>query len=103
MMIQNILNPEMFISYSWSDRPFVEQLVEDLARHGITVWYDRWVMEPGDKLIGKVGDGLRYCKYFGIVISRKSLESSWVQYELDAALVRFIEDKSVRIIPILIG
>jgi hypothetical protein len=102
-MNQHVLKPEMFVSYSSSDRSFVEQLVQDLARHGITVWYDRWAMGPGDKLLEKLGDGLQHCRYFGVVLSRKSLESRWVQHELDAALIRFIEDKSVRIIPILIG
>jgi len=97
-----VLYPIMFLSYSSADRTFVEKLARDLSRSGITLWYDQWMMRPGDKLRDKINRGIRNCRYFGVVISDTSLNSRWIQNELDSAMIRFNEDSDVEIIPILI-
>lgn len=99
---KTVLYPIMFLCYSFTDRKFVERFARDLSRSGVTIWYDQWMMRPGDKLRDKINRGIQNCKFFGVIISDTSLKSRWVQNELDSAMIRFIEDNDIQIIPILI-
>jgi len=45
---------QVFISYSRRDLPFVENLVQDLKRVGLDVWYDLSGLEGGK---GGEGEG----------------------------------------------
>lgn len=100
---QNDVRPIMFLSYSSSDGTFAERLAKDLSRFGINVWFDRWLIQPGNKLRDRINEAIKDCQYFGVVLSVRSIQSRWVQNELDAAMIRFIEDNNVQIIPILVG
>ena len=83
----------VFLSYSHKDRGFVEQLARDLRANGVTPWYDRWEMLPGDSLVAKIGTALLKNDYFVIILSPNSVSSQWVQRELAAALHRELQKR----------
>ena len=93
---------DVFISYSSHDRGFVEQLVRDLITNGITTWYDRWEMVPGDSLTQKIGIAILNNHSLVVVLSPSSVNSEWVQRELGVALNREFRERSVKVIPALL-
>jgi HJR/Mrr/RecB family endonuclease len=93
---------KVFISYSSKDKPFVKWLVEILNNAGISVWYDQEEVRVGDSIQKKIEEGLRASSFLIIVLSRSSLESKWVQYELNSALMYSAQKSGIKILPVLI-
>ncbi len=91
----------VFLSYSSTDRGFVEQLVRDLRANGVEPWYDQWEMLPGDSLIQKIGGAILDNQYFLVVLSPNSVDCEWVQRELGVALNHEFQEREVRVIPVL--
>ena len=91
----------LFLSYSHEDREFVTKLYHDLVRAGIHVWLDDREVNVGDSLIDQIEKAMSQMRFFGVVLSPRSVQSAWVKTELNAALSRSIADAEVTIIPIL--
>jgi hypothetical protein len=96
-------NPKVFISYAGEDRyRFVQPFAERLRANGVDTWVAFWDMLPGDKLVNKIFDeGLEPSDAVIVVLSKYSVDKSWVREELHYAKVRQIEEK-VRLIPVKI-
>ena len=94
--------PKVFISHAGEDKTFVREFSTRLKEKGVDVWFDEWEILPGDKLIGKIfEEGIGHCDAFIIVLSKTSVGKPWVVEELDAALVRRI-NQGIKIIPVRI-
>jgi len=92
---------KVFISYSHSDRPFVEDIANRMNASGVPLWWDKWDIQPGDSIVRKIfEEGLADCELFVVVLSKTSVASKWVQEELDAATIRRIEGVA-KIVPVL--
>jgi len=78
----------VFISYTHSDRRFVERLAGDLRLLGCEVWLDEWKVRVGDSLLKEVGNAITYAKWMVIVISPAAMASEWVNTELRTGLAR---------------
>ncbi len=92
----------VFISYNHKDSEFVDKLAIELVRHNVKVWKDKWKISVGDSFITKIQDGIEGASYMCIVLSKNSIQSDWVKKELNAALIREVDDKKITILPILI-
>jgi hypothetical protein len=92
----------LFISYSHSDKQFAEKLAQDLKAYGIKVWIDEAEIKIGDSLIRKIREGIDRTEYFGVILSKASVQSEWVQTELDVAMNQQIEGKKVKVLPFLV-
>jgi TIR domain-containing protein len=89
-----------FISHSSKDKKFVRQLAADLVENEVQVWLDEQRIRVGDSIPEKIAQGIAESDFFLIVISRNSVESSWVQKELNGAMVREIERRRVTVMPL---
>lgn len=75
----------IFISYSHADSAFVDNLFTRIKDTGaFFVWLDRHELEAGD-LQRQVERRLREQDIVILVLSKKSIESDWVEYELEKA------------------
>ena len=92
----------VFISYSHSDRDFVDRLALALLNKKINVWLDRWEIQVGDSLIQKIEAGLEECSALLVVLSKASTESEWCKKELSAGLIRELDERKVVVLPLLI-
>lgn len=92
---------DLFLCHSSKDKPFVLKLANTLKDNGFVVWYDEWEMLPGDSLITKIQDGIMNSSWFGVVLSKSSVQSKWCQKELNSALSLELEDRDIFIIPIM--
>ena len=97
-----VLTNSVFISYSSKDRSFVERLATDLRSRGLYVWFDQWELKVGDSLIEKINAGITSQDYLVVVLSKTSVRSQWVMKELNAALMRELNERRVVVLPILI-
>lgn len=89
----------IFISYSQKDSQFVDKLARQLVLLKHNVWMDRWELKVGDSLTGKVESALTSSSAVIVIISKNSVESDWVKRELNAVLVREIEEKRSLLLP----
>jgi hypothetical protein len=92
----------VFLSHSSKDKAFTRKLAERLRELGVRVWIDEAEINIGDSLQSKIAEAIEETDFVAAVISHNSVQSSWVQHELQMAMSRELEDRSVRVLPILI-
>ena len=74
----------VFISYSSTDRSYVELLVGELSRRQLEFWYDRRI-DSGDRWTQAIEAKVRECAVFVPVVSPGSVASEWCERELHLA------------------
>ncbi|WP_250512039.1 toll/interleukin-1 receptor domain-containing protein [Caballeronia sp. INDeC2] len=89
-----------FLSHSSMDKPFIRQLAADLTANGIDVWLDEQRIRVGDSIPEKIAQGLAGSDFFLIGMSEHSANSTWVQKELNNALVNEVQRRKVHILPL---
>lgn len=92
---------KIFISYSSKDKDFVHKLAKKLEKHDYATWLDEKEIITGDYLPRKIGKAIKTSKIIIIVVSKNSISSKWVRYEINHAVDLMIKGK-VRLIPVLI-
>ncbi|UXE60258.1 MAG: toll/interleukin-1 receptor domain-containing protein [Woronichinia naegeliana WA131] len=93
-------NWDVFICHSSNDKKsFVEPLSIELKKLGVRVWFDKFVLVPGDRLSEKIAEGLATTRSGVLVISKSFIGKPWTRYELSGLVNRFVEENT-RLIPI---
>lgn len=90
---------EVFLSHSTQDQVFVTDLATALRRHGVPVWYSRPNIRGAQQWHDQIGEALRRCDWFLVVLSPHSVRSKWVKRELLFALQQ--DRFENRIVPVL--
>ena len=92
---------KVFISYSYQDQNIIQPLINALVKKDYSVWYDKNELKTGDCFESKIKDAIYEASHKGfiiVVLSGKSLNSSWQRKEISMAL----SQKSL-IIPLVIS
>lgn len=92
----------IFLSHNRNDKPFVRRIGKYLSTYGVKCWIDEAEIKIGESLLDKINTAINECDYFGIVLSRNSINSEWVRKELNMALQKEKKYKKLVILPILI-
>jgi len=92
----------VFISYNSKDEEFVDKLGKELMLHRVPIWRDKWQMRLGDSITNSVQDAMENASFVCLVLSENALNSRWVKREITASLVRELEEKNLKVLPILI-
>ncbi|HEY1710542.1 MAG TPA: toll/interleukin-1 receptor domain-containing protein [Rhizomicrobium sp.] len=92
----------IFLSHSHSDKPFARKIAADMRAYGHSVWIDEAEINIGDSLINKIREGLDRVDYVCAILSKNSIDSAWVQKELEIASDREIEEKRVVVLPLIL-
>ena len=90
----------IFISYSWKDKSFVRDLEDCLDKSDVKVGRDEREFGPGDWLIEKISKVIEEVDYVVAVISSNSVNSEWVQKEINLALTKEINTSKRVVLPI---
>jgi len=94
---------DVFISHAKDDKKtFVDPLANRLRQLAVRVWYDKFVLLPGDRLSEKIGEGLAKSRCGLLIISPAFISKKWTRYELSGLVNRFVEDNA-RLIPVWLG
>ncbi len=91
---------DVFISHANEDKQeVVEPLSQELQNRGLKVWYDKWVLKIGDRLLEKIDEGLSRSRYGIVVLSPHFLDKQWPKNELEGLMQKEIDGKKV-ILPV---
>ena len=94
---------DLFISHSHADKPFVRNLANDCRASNLSVWVDEAELLIGDSLIHKIQEAIDKTRYFLVVVSANSVNSNWVQRELEQAMELEITSRTVKVLPVVLG
>lgn len=92
----------VFISYSHADATFANKLAAHLVKHNTHVWIDSWELNVGDSILAHVQKAIQQSSALLIILSKTSVASAWVSKELNAALMRELDEKRVLVLPVLL-
>jgi len=92
----------IFISYSHADAAFVEKLSMALVEHNVHVLIDKWELNVGDSILNWVQKSIQESGALLVVLSKTSVASAWCNKELNAGLMRELNEKRVLVLPVLV-
>lgn len=91
---------KLFLSHATADRSFVNKLARFLKEQAIPFWYSKRHLVGAQQWHDEIGNALKTCDWFLIVLSPAAMRSVWVKRELMYALN---EDRyKERIVPLLL-
>ena len=100
MYSRSITYYSCFISYSHKDQEFTDTLVQKLRSENITVWFAPEDMKIGDKIRRRIDEEIRIYDKILIILSEDSIESQWVEQEVEKALERERKENKLILFPI---
>jgi hypothetical protein len=94
---------DVFLSYNSKNKARVRWLAERLRAAGLRVWFDDWVIKPGDDIYLAVERGLEAARAQVLCLSSAALGSDWVTLERSTVLFRDPSNTGRRFIPLLLA
>lgn len=101
-LVQALKRRLLFVCHASEDAAFVNRLVETLDRRALYAWYDRREIIVGDSIVDKINEGLADARYLLVVLSPRSVDKPWVKRELNAGLIRQLNDAKIKVLPVLL-
>ncbi len=75
-----------FISYSNKDEAFIRRLYADLQSNGVQCWFAPHDLRPGQRIRHGIDEAIRLHDKLLLILSEHSVASTWVEFEVEAAL-----------------
>lgn len=91
-----------FISYSSKDQEFASLLHKNLENKGIRCWYAPHDLRIGSKIRPTLDEQIQVHDKLLLILSSNSINSDWVEQEVETALARERENKGTVLFPIRI-
>ena len=91
---------DVFLSHSAKDKAVVRSLAERLRKDGLKVWFDEWVLKPGDSIPAKIEEGLEHSRVLVLCMSANAFGSDWAQLEAGTFRFRDPLNQERRFIPL---
>ncbi len=63
---------DVFLSHSSKDKAAVRPVAERLRKDGLRVWFDEWVLKPGDSIPAKIEAELEHSRVLVLCRPRRS-------------------------------
>lgn len=93
---------DLFLSYCSRDREQVQRLVKRLSDAGLRVWQDEFEISPGTAIPRALTEALDKSRILLACLSPASLSSSWVNFELNSAIMRDPQNQTGRFLFVLL-
>ena len=94
---------DVFLSHNSKDKPRVRMLAERLRSSGLRVWFDEWIIQPGDDIYLTIERGLGVSRTLILCLSDNAIGSDWVGLERSTVLFRDPSNADRRFIPLLLA
>jgi len=91
---------DVFLSHSSADKPVVRELAVQLRAAGLRVWFDEWLIQPGDLISAKIEEGLENSAVLLLCMSANAFGSDWVSLEGHTAIFRDPQNLERRFLPL---
>ena len=93
---------DIFVSHCHQDKlKYVDDLVDELKKLDIKVFYDTDEITWGDEIREKIENGLKNSKLAIVVISRQYFGRYWTEYEIKKLFERQFFERRKIVLPIL--
>ena len=92
----------LFISYASQDDLLARRLYTDLQAKGVRCWFAPHSLEPGDFFRDKIDQAIHVHDRMVLILSKHSVNSRWVAYEVNQAIDREIDQQRIILYPIRI-
>ncbi len=89
-----------FISYSSKDQDFAERLHADLQNKGVRCWFAPEDLKIGARTRPAIDEAIRVRDKLLLILSEKSIESGWVEKEVETAFEEERRRKETVLFPI---
>lgn len=89
-----------FISYSTKDEDFANRLYADLQRKHVRCWFAPKDLKIGDKFRPRIDEAIRVYDKLLLIVSENSVNSRWVETEVEAAFEKEDQQKRLVLFPI---
>jgi hypothetical protein len=91
---------DVFLSHSTKDKAMVRGIAERLCKEGLKVWFDEWMLKPGDSIPAKIEEGLEQSRVLVLCMSANAFGSEWAQLEAGTFRFRDPLNKERRFVPL---
>ncbi len=91
-----------FLSYSSKDDEFARRLYNDLQGKNIRTWFAPEELKIGDRFRSRIDESIRIHDKLVIILSANSVNSNWVESEVESALEREQKEGKDVLFPIAI-
>lgn len=91
-----------FISYSSKDEDFARRLHEGLQGRNVRTWFAPEDLKIGDRFRSRIDESIRIHDKLVIILSANSVNSDWVETEVESALEREQKEGKDVLFPIAI-
>jgi formylglycine-generating enzyme required for sulfatase activity len=92
-----------FVSHAHADNELCDRYAAALVNRGVDIWYDRNDAQVGDFISSNIQRELEQRSAFVLLMTQHSLDSFWVQLELQAYLGLMAQDRSRKLLPVRIA
>ena len=89
-----------FISYSTKDEDFAKHLYAHLQSEHVRCWFAPEDLKIGDRFRTRINEAIRIYDKLLLVLSKNSIESPWVEDEVEAAFEKERKEKKFVLFPI---
>jgi len=100
--MSNPFTYDVFLSYQTADKLSVLELANRLKTAGLNVWFDDFVIKPGDDILLGIERGIQNTRTLVLCMSSNAFSSDWVDLERSTVIFRDPTNKSRRFIPLLL-
>lgn len=90
----------VFISYSSADSEFAYKLYADLQNSGVRCWFAPEDMKVGDFIRSRIEEAIQCHDKLLLVLSQNSVESAWVEREVEGAFAKEVNQREIVLFPI---
>jgi TIR domain/Pentapeptide repeats (8 copies) len=101
-MMHPIQYQSVFISYSSDDENISKRLHADLQANGVRCWFAPHDLKPGDFFRQEIDKAIHLQDKLLLILSEHSMQSNWVEYEVNRAIDREIAQKRTILFPLRI-
>ena len=102
LLNQAVQHYSCFISYSTKDQEFAERLHADLQNKGVRCWFAPHDLPVGAKTWDAIGKAIELHDKVLLVLSQNSVDSDWVEDEVQKAFAKERDRKQLVLFPVRI-
>jgi hypothetical protein len=77
---------EVFLCHASKDYRVASKIAALIKEHGVNVWYSRTQLRGAQQWHDEIGNALKRCDWFLLLLSEAATRSKWVKHELIYAL-----------------
>jgi hypothetical protein len=93
---------DFFLSHNRAEKTWVAHLASALRKRGTSVFFDEDSIDIGEDIVAAISRGLSSSRYIALILSKRSVQSRWVELEWANSLYEDVNSSSSRLLPLLI-